>query len=181
MMKSYKIVVLLSYISVASISAVMLSPALPQIKAAYQVNGSMLSCFMGIFLFSYVIGQLIYAPLANAYGRLKAIRLGFILNVIGIIICYLATTDLLHSYIILLFGRLVTALGASAGLACTFTLINELLPRHKAKVAISCSLLSFMFRIGFAVTLGGVVALARFIYHPFNSWCVNLCFYLSFL
>ncbi|WP_440618042.1 MFS transporter [Cysteiniphilum sp. 6C5] len=136
--------ILLSYLSIASVSAVMLTPALPQIGKFYTLDTSSLSWFVGIFLFGYVFGQLIYAPLANRFGRLKAIRFGFIINLTGLIICYIATTNILSSYSLLLLGRVITALGSSAGLACTFTLVNELLDETQAKKAISYSMLSFM-------------------------------------
>ncbi|WP_192484749.1 MULTISPECIES: MFS transporter [Cysteiniphilum] len=156
-MKTYKIAILLSYLSIASVSAVILTPALPQIGKFYSLDTSSLSWFVGIFLFGYVFGQLIYAPLANRFGRLKAIRFGFAINLIGLVICYIAVTNILHSYSLLLLARVITALGSSAGLACTFTLINELLNEAQAKKAISYSMLSFMLGIGIAVTLGGVV------------------------
>ncbi|WP_151192898.1 MFS transporter [Cysteiniphilum sp. JM-1] len=156
-MKTYKIAILLSYLSIASVSAVILTPALPQIGKFYSLDTSSLSWFVGIFLFGYVFGQLIYAPLANRFGRLKAIRFGFVINLIGLVICYIAATNMLHSYSLLLLGRVITALGSSAGLACTFTLVNELLNEAQAKKAISYSMLSFMLGIGIAVTLGGVV------------------------
>ncbi|WP_440681987.1 MFS transporter [Cysteiniphilum halobium] len=156
-MKIYKIAILLSYLSIASVSAVMLTPALPQIGKFYILNASSLSWFVGIFLFGYVFGLLIYAPLANRFGRLKAIRFGFLINLIGLVICYIAATSILSSYSLLLLGRVITALGSSAGLACTFTLVNELLDEAQAKKAISYSMLSFMLSIGIAVTLGGII------------------------
>ncbi len=154
---NYKNIILLNYLCIASVSAVILTPALPQIQNFYGIDSPDLSWFVAIFLLGYVFGNLIYAPLANTYGRLKAIRFGFLLNLTGITICYLASIDILYSYKLLLIGRLITALGASAGLACTFTIINELLAPNKAKVVISYSTLSFMLGIALAVTLGGIV------------------------
>ncbi len=156
-MKTYKITILLSYLSIASVSAVILTPALPQIGNFYALNPSSLSWFVAIFLSGYVFGQLIYAPLANRYGRFKTVRFGFLLNLIGIILCYIFAAQVAQNYTMLLIGRLITALGASAGLACTFTLINELLPSDKAKKAISYSVLSFMLGVGIAVFLGGLI------------------------
>jgi MFS family permease len=130
-MKTYKITILLSYLSIASVSAVILTPALPQIGNFYALNPASLSWFVAIFLSGYVFGQLIYAPLANRYGRFNTVRFGFLLNLIGIILCYIFATQVAQNYTMLLIGRLITALGASAGLACTFTLINELLPNDE--------------------------------------------------
>ena len=54
-------------------------------------------------------------------------------------------------------GRLITALGAASGLACTFILINEWLPESHRKTAMSYSVLSFALGVGLAVILSGVI------------------------
>jgi DHA1 family bicyclomycin/chloramphenicol resistance-like MFS transporter len=78
-----------------------------------------------------------------------------LVNIVGIFICILAAY--IHSYEWLLFGRLVTALGAAAGLCCTFMLINVLLEEKEAKEAFSLSVLSFTLGIGLAVLLGSLI------------------------
>jgi MFS family permease len=62
-----------------------------------------------------------------------------------------------HSYPILIIGRLISALGAASGLACTFMLINEWLPEGQRRTAIAYSILSFTLGIGLAVILGGLI------------------------
>ena len=154
-MSRFKIGLLLSYISIASISAAIITPALPQIEQAYSLTNGALEWVVSLFLLGYVIGQLIYGPLANRFGRLKALRIGLALNLLGILICMLSTRY--SHYGLLLMGRLVTALGAASGLSCTFILLNELLPLEQAKRAMSFAIVSFTVGIGVAVTLGGVI------------------------
>ncbi len=154
-MNKMKIALLLSYICIASISAAIITPALPQIQQSFQLSNASLQWVVSIFLLGYVFGQLLYAPLANRFGRLWALRFGLSLNLVGIVICLLAVN--MHAYSLLLFGRLITALGASAGLACTFMLINELLNKEQAKHAMAYSIVSFTLGIGVAVTLGGII------------------------
>ncbi len=146
---------LLSYISIASVSAAIITPALPAIQTQYSLSLGTVEWIVSAFLIGYVFGQLIYAPLANQFGRLKALRIGLVINLIGTIICLTALTT--NMYSLLIFGRLITALGAASGLACTFMLINEWLPESQRKSAMAYSVLSFALGVGFAVMMGGMI------------------------
>jgi MFS transporter, DHA1 family, multidrug resistance protein len=121
---------------------------------------------VSIFLIGYVIGQLIYAPLANRFGRLKALRLGLLINFVGICICLFAVSG--GSFSLLLVGRLVTALGAAAGLSCSFMLINELLDRPQAKRAMSFAMVYFTIGIAISVTLSGLIT--QFFHWQYCFW-----------
>jgi len=165
-MNIFKKIILLSYISVASISAVMITPALPILKQSFHLSDSQLQWVVSLFLIGYIVGQLIYGPVANRIGTIKAIRLGFTINIIGIILCLVGAWQM--NYMLLLFGRLITALGAAAGLACTFMLIKQLLAQHEAKQALSHSLLSFSIGIGLAVAIGGF--LTQYIHWQYCFW-----------
>lgn len=152
----FSIVWLLSYISIASVSAAMVTPALPYIQSQFFLNSGEVEWVVSAFLIGYVLGQLIYGPLANAHGRLKALRLGLKINIFGLIVCLMSSV--FASYSLLVLGRFITGLGAAAGLACTFMLINEWLPEESRKTAMAYSTLSFAIGIGLAVMVGGVVS-----------------------
>lgn len=152
---SFKLIWLLSYISIASVSATIITPALPLIQQHYALNPGAVEWLVSAFLIGYTIGQLLYAPLANRYGSLKALRLGLIINLLGTLICLLALS--LNNYGLLVIGRLITALGAASGLACTFMLINAWLPEEQRKTAMAYSVLSFALGLGSAVVLGGMI------------------------
>ncbi len=147
--------ILLSYISVASISATIITPALPTIEINYHLHTGSIEWIIALFLLGYMAGQLIYGPLSNKYGRLNALRIGFSLNLTGIIICLISTSS--DSYNLLLLGRLVTAIGSAAGLSCTITLINELLDEDQAKQSLSYAVLSFTIGMGASIFIGGLI------------------------
>ena len=153
-MSNFRIAWLLSYISIASVSAAIVTPALPLIQQQFSLSVGAVEWMVSSFLIGYVIGQLIYGPLANRYGRLKALRIGLFINLLGIFICFLALFS--HAYWLLIIGRLVSALGAASGLACTFMLINEWVPEPQRKTAMAYTTLSFALGIGVAVMLGGL-------------------------
>ncbi|MFA5960569.1 MAG: MFS transporter [Tatlockia sp.] len=146
---------LLSYISIASVSAAIITPALPNIEHTFDLSTGTVEWIVSAFLIGYVVGQLIYGPLANVYGRLKALQWGLNINIIGILLCLLVS--FYPNYLLLLVGRFITGLGSAAGLTCTFVLINEWLPEEQRKTAMAYSILSFALGIGLAVLLGGVI------------------------
>jgi DHA1 family bicyclomycin/chloramphenicol resistance-like MFS transporter len=155
MINSFKTGLLLSYICIASLSAAIITPALPHIQSFFNLPNGAVEWVVSIFLLGYVIGQLIYAPIANRFGRLTALRAGLIINLLGILICLLSTSA--KSFPLLLAGRLITALGAASGLTCTFMLLNELLPKDRVKQAMSLAVVSFTLGIGLAVLAGGLI------------------------
>lgn len=154
-MSFFNVFWLLSYISIASFSAAIITPALPEIQQQYALLQGQVEWIVSAFLIGYVIGQLIYGPLANRFGRIVALRIGLLVNVLGILICFIGLY--FQSYPILIFGRLISALGAASGLACTFMLINEWLPVEQRRTAMAYTTLSFTLGIGLAVLLGGLI------------------------
>jgi len=155
-MNIFKTTLLLSYICIASFSAAIITPALPQIGSFFQLTSSSLSWIISIFLAGYVIGQLIYGPIAQKFGSLNALRSGLIINLIGIIVCFIGIECSI--YTVLLAGRLITALGSASGLACTFMLMHDLLNENEYKQAMPYTVLSFTLGIGAAVLIGGLVS-----------------------
>ncbi len=154
-MKTWKIPLLLCYISIASSSCAIITPALPVIEKTWAVGDAVVSNLISVFLIGYFLGQLIYGPLANRYGRLWALRAGLILNLVGIFLCLLAVP--LHIFWVLVLARGITALGAASGLCCTFMLLNEYLSPERAKHAMSFATISFTTSVGIAIYIGGLV------------------------
>lgn len=169
-MSIFHIAWLLSYISIASFSATIITPALPDIQQQFHLLQGQVEWMVSAFLIGYVIGQLIYGPLANRFGRVTALRIGLIINLIGLFICLGGLY--LDSYVLLIWGRLISALGAASGLACTFMLINEWLPEEQRRAAMAYTILSFTLGTGIAVLLGGIIT-------QYSYW--GYCFILLFV
>jgi DHA1 family bicyclomycin/chloramphenicol resistance-like MFS transporter len=151
----FKRIILLSLISTACVSASIITPALPEIQLIFNLSEVSLTLMVSVFLFGYMTGQLIYAPIANRFGRLAALRGGLCINIIGLFVCL--TALYYNKYNILLLGRLITALGAAAGLSCTFMLINELFSPENAKKILSFITVSFSIGIGTSIYIGGIL------------------------
>lgn len=153
MKSKWQIIWLLSYLSIASVSSAIITPALPDIERQFGLQAGQVEWLVSIFLIGYVLGQLIYGPIANRWGRVFALKFGLKINLLGLLISI--TGIIINQYWLLLLGRLVTPLGAASGLSCGFMLINEWLPETQRKSAVAYSILSFTLGIGLAVLVGG--------------------------
>lgn len=169
-MSFFHIAWLLSYISIASFSATIITPALPDIQKQFHLLQGQVEWMVSAFLIGYVIGQLIYGPLANRFGRVSALRIGLIINLVGLFVCL--GSLYLDSYTLLIWGRAISALGGASGLACTFMLINEWLPEEQRRTAMAYTILSFTLGTGIAVLLGGIIT-------QYSYW--GYCFILLFV
>ena len=144
------IINLVIMISLASVGSVLPSPALPSIASAYRIPIYMSELTITLFVLGYAISQLIYAPIANAYGRKKALYLGIILSVVGALISTLAT-----SFDMLLIGRLIMAMGSGCGLNLTFTIINDFYTGAEGRKITAYVTTAFAILPGIAIACGG--------------------------
>ncbi len=152
--KRFKMILLLSYMAVASFSAASITPALPIIEHVYHLAHGQVEWLVSLFLVGYVLGQLLYGPLAKRYSSLSALRFGLALNLVGIGLSFLALQ--MGSFWLLGMARLVTALGAAAGLSCTYMLLQTLYPKQSKRL-LSYSMLAFTGALGLSVLVGGLV------------------------
>ena len=128
-----------------------------------------------LFLVGYAVGQLLYGPLGNRFGRKMALYLGIGLEIISCFFC--AAASPLHAFWLLLLARLLMALGASVGLQMTFTLVADTYTQHEARKRIAHLMIAFAITPALGVAIGG------FLTDDF-SWTANfyfMAFYGAFL
>lgn len=140
-------------VSIASIAAVLYTPALPQFKTFFNIDSDRVQWTVNLFLFGYAIGQLIYAPFSNRFKRRNTLFLGLSLSCLGAGICILSYFS--QEYFVLLLGLLVMSLGSSAGLSLAFTIINDVYDHQLARKVIPMVTLAFSVMPGLGVFLGG--------------------------
>lgn len=150
-------ITLLLMISFASVNAVLFTPALPAIATYFGISESSAQLTITWFLIGYAVGQLIYGPLANRFGRKPALYIGIILQIISSILCVLA--GWLHLYSVLVIGRLFLALGSGVGLKMTFTLVNETYEPMIASQKLAYLMIAFAITPGLGVMIGGFLSL----------------------
>ena len=161
---------LILLISFPSFIAVVISPALPAIGSYFQISSNYAQQTITFFLFGYSIGQLLYSPFSNRYGRKAAVYSGLIIYFIG---CALSLWAIrLMSIDLLLFGRFIMALGSAAGMVLTYTFINDFYYPHQARPVVSYTILSYAFMPSIGVLVGGYLTTKV-------SW--TACFYFFIL
>ena len=161
---------LILLISFPSISTVLISPALPAISDFFSISNGYVQQLITIFLIGYAVGQLIYSPFANRFGRKIAVYLGISLYLISCVICLFGIY--FHYFDLILLGRLLMALGSSVGMIISFTVINDFYYPEQARPIVSYTVLAYAFMPALAIALGGFVT-------THFSWIY--CFYIYLL
>ena len=99
-----------------------LLPALPQIAVDLSLtNQNDAQLVIGLFLVGNMIGQLLFGPLSDAFGRKPVIASGLAIFFLGCLIS-LAT----NNFWILLFGRVLQGLGAAAPRTVSLSMVRDL-------------------------------------------------------
>lgn len=65
-------------------------PSMPTIARSYHVADGYVQLTISIYLFGFAIGQLIYGPLSDSFGRKKIMIIGLILFIIAAVLCGLS-------------------------------------------------------------------------------------------
>jgi|JI10StandDraft_1071094.scaffolds.fasta_scaffold81936_2 DHA1 family bicyclomycin/chloramphenicol resistance-like MFS transporter len=153
--KEPHIFILIIMSSFASMGAIIFAPALPEIAQYFHISTGSSQLTITLFLLGYAVGQLIYGPIANRYGRKPAFYIGIVIATLGSVISI--ASEPLHSFHALIFGRLLEALGSSAGLVISFTIISDHYYPDQARRIIAYLMLAFAIVPGIATLIGGIL------------------------
>lgn len=99
------------------------TPSLPRIAAALDITYGHAQLTMSVYLAGFALGQILYGPLSDRFGRRPMILIAISTFLAGSVTCALST-DLS----VLMVGRLVQALGASAGGTISNAAIRDAFP-----------------------------------------------------
>src|SRR5215211_3141400 len=108
-------------VALGPFSLTMYQPALPSIATSLNITTAQVKLTLTVYLASFAIGQLIYGPLSDHFGRRRTLLLGLAIFVAGAIACALAT-----SAAVLIAARVLQGLGACAGPALGRAMMRDL-------------------------------------------------------
>lgn len=150
----------------AVLGALVLTPSLPRISSYFDVSIGVSQLAVTCFLLGYAVGQLLYGPIANRYGRRPAFIVGIVLATLGSLFSILSSSA--DSFTLLVFGRFLEAAGSSAGLVVSITVINDFYTPKGVRQSMAWIMLAFSIMPGIAILLGGLFA-------QYLDW--QACFY----
>lgn len=141
-----------SLTAIQSLSTDMYLPSLLSIGQYYETDMSRVQFTLTAFMLGFAIGQIFYGPFADKYGRKPVLLISFIIYILGVLTCLLAT-----NIETLIFGRFVQAIGG-----CGPVIISRSIVRDMLKGAAAGKMLASMgFVMGFvpliAPVFGGFV------------------------
>lgn len=153
--KEPSLFILLLLVSFASVSAVLFTPALPEISKFLGISNGKAQLTMSVFLIGYAIGTLPYGPLSNRLGRKPVIYIGTLLATFAsLLIIFAGKAQLFWLFVA---GRFLMALGSSVGIKIAFTMVGDVYSHEKATKKLSYILLGFAIAPGLAIALGGIL------------------------
>ena len=152
LLKPYHHFILFLLISLGAFTATLFTPALPELSRYFQISETKAQWTMSIFLVGYAIGQLPFGPIANRFGRKKAIYIGIVLSLLGNALSFATSI-----FWVLCLGRFIQALGAAVGLKITFTMVADQHSGPKAAKVLAWAGLAFGVMPGVGVAIGGFI------------------------
>lgn len=96
-------------------------PSMPDMAKSLSTTPSQVQMTLSAFLFGYAIGQVIYGPVSDKYGRRPALVFSFILFTLASIVCTLA-----NSIETLIAARVVQALGGAGPVILARAIVRDL-------------------------------------------------------
>ena len=138
--------------SIASFFALLPANIITSMASYFHVTTVHAAGVLSWFLLGYGTGPLLYAPLANRYGRRRALLIGFCIGLLAAIISGLAV--IMHMFYVLLISRYISGVGVSAGLVVGMMMLADTSTEQESRRTFSIIVLFFSFMPSLAITCG---------------------------
>ena len=124
--------ILSTLLAFASISTDLYLPALPTMSVALHANAGELEFTISGYLIGFSVGQLLWGPIGDRYGRRGPVAIGLMLFIIGSAGCGLSD-NVAH----VIFWRVVQAVGACSGVVLGRAIVRDLYPGSRGAQMLS--------------------------------------------
>lgn len=128
-------------------------PAFPEIASDLGVGVSRMSLTVSVYFIGFALGQILYGPLLDRFGRRLPIVGGLVLYILATLGCMTA-----HSFEGMLLFRFASALGGSAASVGAIAMVRDYFPGKDAAKVFSLLMLVLSASPLLAPSIGSVIA-----------------------
>ncbi len=119
--------VLIVATALSSFALQVLVPAMPGLVHVFGVDYGTVQASLTVYLIGLTVGQLVYGPLSDRFGRRPVLLAGFGLFLLGTLACVFA-----WDIGALLLGRALQAFGGCAGIVLSRAIVRDIYERERA-------------------------------------------------
>jgi MFS transporter, DHA1 family, multidrug resistance protein len=127
-------------------------PSLPRLAEAFQSDYGTAQLALTLFLVGIALGQPIYGPLSDCYGRRPVLLGGLAIGLFGSFLCLVAPT-----IDVLLIGRFLQAFGGCVGLVLSRAMVRDLFARDRAASELAYVTMGMSLMPMVAPSIGGLL------------------------
>ncbi|EOC3259082.1 multidrug effflux MFS transporter [Campylobacter coli] len=149
----FKLIIILALMSsIAPLSTDMYLPALSHVKQSFQTNSFLTQLSIASFFIAFALGQLIYGPLSDIFGRKIPALVGIFFFIISSLFCVII--DDIYAFIAL---RFFEALGGCAGVVIARAIVNDLFEIKEAAGIFALMMVFSSLAPMLSPTFGGIL------------------------
>jgi DHA1 family bicyclomycin/chloramphenicol resistance-like MFS transporter len=141
-------------ISSGHISTNMYAPSLPAMAVYFDAPAAQVQATVSLFLVAFALGQLVYGPLSDRFGR-RDVLIGGLVLYLGATVGSIVLATLFPSVDILIVCRVLQALGACAGPVIGRAITRDLYSREDTARMMAHVVVAMGLAPAFAPVLGG--------------------------
>lgn len=127
-------------------------PALKIVQDSFNTNEFYTQLSIASFFIAFALGQLVYGPLSDVYGRKIPLIIGLIIFIASSFLCFLV--DNIYTFI---FLRFMQAFGGCAGVVIARAIVNDCFVKQKAVEVFSLMMICSSIAPMISPSIGGVL------------------------
>ncbi|MFB9355084.1 multidrug effflux MFS transporter [Sneathiella chinensis] len=142
-------------------------PSLPTLEQVFETDYATAQLTLTLYLAAVSVGQLIYGPVSDRFGRRPVVLFGLTVFLLGGVICLFAPT-----IEIMIAGRVIQAMGGCAGLVIGRAMVRDLFDADTAAAMIAYLTMGIVVAPTLAPLIGGVL-------EDWFSWQASFVFVIA--
>lgn len=148
-----RLVLLGAIMALGSLAIQIIVPALPMLASGIGVTPSGGQLVISLYLIGLALGQLLWAPIADHYGRRPVLLGGIVIFFVGTLLCAFA-----GGLMTMLVGRVMQSIGASSSLVSGRAMATDKAPVGQAAAPLAVLTSVTLISPAIAPAIGGVLA-----------------------